>query len=476
MCDANSYCPAAKWLRGITLLIASFEVLFGQSLLPDSVTMAQSSMPNIVYILADDMGLGDVRSYTPNSPVNTPNIDRIANAGMRFTDAHSLDSVCTPSRYGILTGQYAWRTSLQSGVLVPYAPPLIDANRLTVADMLKSSGYDTGAFGKWHLGMTWATTNGQAPSSNGSNVDHSQPITNGPIDRGFDTFFGVDAVNYPPYAFIRDNRTVGPDLVTPTSPTGQVYGNPSNTVINRPGPIAPNYDIHDALPTVVAQANTYIGSKANQAKPFFAYIPLTAPHEPIVPPSFAQGQTGLTGNNASAYGDFIWSVDWAVGQILDKLSNPDGNPNTNDSVLDNTLVVFTADNGADAGAAFTTSPGSINGAPLRGSKAQIYEGGTREPFVAQWTGHVPAGTVNNHLVMLNDLMATVSGITGYNLPSTSAEDSINILPELTGSATAPVRTSAVTHSTQGAMAIRQIDKKLIQKRRSPISPSSSSIT
>src|SRR5262249_49374441 len=155
--------------------------------------------------------------------------DRIANAGMRFTDAHSLDSVCTPSRYGILTGQYTWRTSLQTGVNTPFSAPLISADRLTVAQVLKSSGYDTGAFGKWHLGMTWATTNGQAPTATGSNVDFSQPITNGPTDRGFDTYFGVDAVNYPPYAFIRDNKTVGMDLVTPTVPTGQVYGNPTNT-------------------------------------------------------------------------------------------------------------------------------------------------------------------------------------------------------------------------------------------------------
>jgi arylsulfatase A len=457
MRDANGYCLAAKCVRGIAFLIGSFAILHALACLSDSAAVAQSAMPNIVYILADDMGIGDVRSYTSNSPVNTPNIDRIANAGMRFTDAHSLDAVCTPSRYGILTGQYAWRTSLQSGVLNPYAPPLINADRLTVSEMLKTSGYDTGAFGKWHLGMTWATTNSQAPTTSGSNVDHSQAITNGPTDRGFDTFFGVDAVNYPPYAFIRNNKTVGPDLVTPTSPTGQVYGNPSNTVINSLGPIAPGYDIHNTLPTIIGQANAFIGSKANQAKPFFAYIPLTAPHEPIVPPSFAQGQTGLNGNNASAYGDFIWSVDWAVGQVLDKLSDPDGNPNTNDSVLDNTLVVFTADNGADTGASFSSSPGKINGVPLRGSKAQIYEGGTREPFLAQWTGHVPAGTVNNHLVMLNDLMATVSGITGYNLPSSSAEDSINILSELTGSATTSVRTAGVTHSTQGAMAIRQID-------------------
>ncbi len=429
-------------------------------LLQHGVTLAQA-LPNIVYILADDMGVGDVRSYTANSPVNTPNIDRIANAGMRFTDAHSLDSVCTPSRYGILTGQYAWRTSLQTGVLPPFGPALIPATgRMTVADLLKSSGYSTGMFGKWHEGMNWVTTNGQAAATNGSNVDFSKPFTGGPTDHGFDTFFGVaGSANEGPYAFIRDNHTVGPDLVTPTSPTGQVYGNPSNNTFNAAGPIAPGYDIHDTLPTIVSQATAYIGSKANQANPFFAYIPLTAPHEPIVPPSFAQGQTGLNGNNGSepAYGDFIWSTDWAVGQILDKLNDPNGDGNTNDSIANNTIVVFAADNGATTLFSFNSSPGSINGVPMKGDKGTVYEGGFRVPFVASWPGHIPAGTVNNHIVELNDLMATAAAITNQTLPSNAGEDSANILPELLGTATTPVRTTNIGHSYAGAMTIRQTD-------------------
>jgi arylsulfatase A len=443
---------SACWLRSATtfFLIACFAILFST---PQTVA---DPLPNIVYILADDMGIGDVRSYTANSPVNTPNIDRIATAGMRFTDAHSPDSVCTPTRYGILTGQYGWRTSLQSGVLEPYAPPLISANRLTVAQMLKSSGYDTGAFGKWHLGVTWQTTNGQAPNANGSNVDHSQPFTNGPIDRGFDTFFGVDSANHPPYAFIRNNRTVGSDLVTPAVPTGQVYGNPSNPASNRLGPIVPGFDIHDTLPTVVSQATSFIGAKANQANPFFAYVPLTSPHEPLVPPSFATGQSGVTGAK-QAYGDFIWTTDWAVGQILDKLSDPDGNPNTNDSIANNTIVVFTADNGAAKFASFATSTGSINGVPLRGDKQTVYEGGFRVPFLAQWPGHIPAGAVNNHIVELNDLMTSVATLTNSTLPTNSAEDSLNIMPELLGTASTPVRSINVGHAYVGAMTIRQTD-------------------
>jgi arylsulfatase A len=458
MRGANNNCRACPALGVRTLFVVASTL---SAALVCSAPALPDTLPNIVYILADDMGIGDVRSYTPDSPVNTPNIDRIANAGMRFTDAHSLDSVCTPSRYGILTGQYAWRTSLQSGVLNGFSPALIPASgRLTVAEMLKSSGYSTGMFGKWHEGLNWVTTNGQAATINGSNVDFAQPFTGGPLDHGFDTYFGVaSSANEGPYAFIRDNRTVGPDLVTPTSPTGQVFGNPSNTTFNHAGPIAPGYDIHDTLPTIVSQAASYIGQKANQANPFFAYIPLTAPHEPINPPSFADGQTGLNGNNAQepAFGDFLWATDWAVGQILDKLSDPNGDGNHSDSIANNTIVVFTADNGATKLFSFNSSTGSINGVPMRGEKQTVYEGGFRVPFVASWPGHIPAGTVNNHIVELNDLMATAANLTSYTLPTNSAEDSVNIMPELLGTATTGVRNFNVGHSYAGALTVRQTD-------------------
>jgi arylsulfatase A-like enzyme len=429
--------------------------LASASILQFCARSSAQSPPNVVYILADDMGFGDIRSYNATSPVNTPNLDRIANAGMRFTDAHSLSSVCTPTRYGVLTGQYSWRTSLQSSALLPYQPALIASQRITVAEMLKASNYSTGAFGKWHLGMNWVTTGGGAALQNGANVNHAMPFTGGPLDNGFDTYFGVDAANYPPYAFIRDRNTVGNNLVTPTSPTGQVTGNPS-APFNAVGPIVPGYDQTNALPTVVNEAVSYISSKANQANPFFAYLPLTAPHVPILPPSSASGQSGVTGPK-QAYGDFIWAVDSVVGQVLDALEDPNNDGNQSDSIRDNTLVIFTADNGADKLFSFSTSAGAIGGTPIRGEKGMIYEGGTRVPFLAQWPDQIPAGTINNHNILLNDLMATMAGITGYTFPANAAEDSVNIMPELTGSATTPVRTTTVTHSFQGAFAIRQTD-------------------
>ncbi|HEX4415704.1 MAG TPA: sulfatase-like hydrolase/transferase [Lacipirellulaceae bacterium] len=413
-------------------------------------------MPNIVYILADDMGLGDVRGYTPTSAIDTPNIDRLASGGMMFTNAHTSDSVCTPSRYALLTGQYAWRGASLQGALQPFSPPITDPNRLTVAEMLQASGYSTAMFGKWHLGLGYSTTNGAPAAINGSNVDFSKPITGGPADRGFDTFLGIDgSANYPPYAFINGRYTVGSDLVTPAVPTGQVSGNPANFAINLPGPIADGFDTTKTLQTLTTATTNYISSKANQGQPFFTYFAMNAPHAPITP---APGlDSGYRGPNAP-YANFVYSVDQAVGQVLDTINDPNHDGDTSDSIANNTLVVFTADNGAADLFAMPNSAGNINGVPMRGSKDTIYEGGTRVPFLAQWGGHIPAGTVNNHIVALNDFTATAATLTGYTLPTSgAAEDSINILPELLGTATKSVRSVNVEHSTGGTFAIHQVD-------------------
>ena len=274
----------------------------------------------------------------------------------------------------------------------------------------------------------------------------------GPLDHGFDTFFGVESSpNYPPYAFVRDRLTVGSDLVTPTVPTGQVLGNPTDQY-NSTGPIVPGYNINDTLPTVTNQATAYIGSKANQANPFFAYIPLPAPHHPIDPPPFLAGTTGK-----GAYGDFIAGVDWAVGQVLDTLNDPNHDGNTSDSIANNTLVVFASDNGADKLFSFPTSTGaSQSGVPYRGEKASIYEGGLRVPMLVSWPGHIQAGSTNNNLVELNDFFATAASITGGSLPNT-AGDSVNISNELFGTSSTPSRNYSVGHSTNGSLAITQLD-------------------
>ncbi len=411
---------------------------------------AQSNLPNIVYILADDMGIGDIRSYNPNSPVNTPNLDRIANAGMRFTNAHSSSSVCSPTRYSLLTGRYAWRGVLKSDVVRIYGPPIVEPSRLTAAKMLQEAGYSTGAFGKWHLGAQWVTTDGAPTAINGSNVDHSQPFTGGPVDHGFDTFFGIDgSSNFPPYAYIQDDRTVG-------IPTGQVRGNPQNPV-NWPGPITPAFNIADLVPTMMEAGATFIREKSNDANPFFAYFPLTAPHEPVVPPGFLVGSSGVTGPRA-AYGDFIATVDWAVGRVLEALEDPNNDNDTSDSVLDETVIMFAADNGAETNVSFATSPGYIDGQLMRGRKQTIYEGGHRVPFLAQWSGHIPAGSVSSQVVELNDFMATAAQIVDYDLPQNGAEDSYDMTPVLFGQVTEPLRDYSVQHSVKGAFTIRHVDE------------------
>ena len=406
------------------------------------------------------MGIGDVRSYTADSPVNTPNIDRIANAGMQFTNAHSSSSVCSPTRYSLLTGRYAWRTSLQSGVVTPHAPSLIEPSSLTVGEMLQDSGYSTAAIGKWHLGMNWATSGG-SPLPNGTNVDYTQPFTNGPTAHGFDTYVGDDIINWPPYTWIRDDRTVGSDLHTPAVPVGSTGTNTTPYTPpggNQPGLVTTGYNLRDVMPTITNQAVSYIASRAAEPNPFFLYFSLTAPHEPIFPPDFLQGTSGVTGAK-QAYGDFIATVDWSVGRVLDTLMDPNGDEDTSDSIVDNTLIVFAADNGAESGPAFSTSPGMIGMTPMRGDKHTIYEGGHRVPLIAQWNNHIPAGTTNEQLVELNDFMATVAEFIGYDLPRDAAPDSVSIAPQLLGQSSALPRNRGVNHSFGGAFAFRQFDER-----------------
>ena len=402
-------------------------------------TQAQTK-PNIVYILADDLGLGDVRSYTTNSPINTPNIDAIATNGMRFTNAHSPSAVCTPTRYGVLTGQYAWRTSLKSGVLESYESSLIDPNRQTVAEYFQGQGYDTAAFGKWHLGMDWQTTDGQAPTSDGSNVDHSKPFSGGPLDHGFDTYFGDGTINFPPYAYIEGNQVLGTPL-TETSP--------GPTGVNRRGPADPNYNQVDSLPTIINRATQYIGDRAtaNDTDPFFMYVPLSAPHAPIVPPDFIPESVG------DGYDRFIATVDWAVGQVTGELQAQ--------GIADDTMIVFTSDNGVSKG--FSTSdnisPGFVDGTALRGQKADIHEAGHRIPLLVQWAGQVQAGAVSDQYVELNDFFATAVDMLGNEAAAGAMGDSISMLDILTGEETgATRRVAGVNHSFKGMFAVRTFDE------------------
>lgn len=400
--------------------------------------------PNVVFILADDMGLGDVRSISPNSPVETVNIDRIAQAGMRFTNAHSSNAVCTPTRYSLLMGRYAWR-DLGGGVVGPHGANVIDPQRNTVAEMFRQQGYSTGVIGKWHLGLTWQTTTGGPANSTGTNVDYTQPFLAGPTTHGFDYYFGDDVINLPPYSYIENDRTIGIPL---PNENGQPFTIPGGS---SPGFHTPGYDPIDVMPRITDTASNYIADNANQEDPFFLYFSLTAPHLPIVPPPELQGSTGT-----GPYGDFIATVDQSVGEVLNRLSDPNGDGNTEDSIVDNTIVVFAADNGAQIGAAFPTSPGEIDGEPMRGFKADIYEGGHRIPMLVQWPGHVEANSVSDALVDTTDFMATMSDIIGFEHDDRVGNDSVSMLPILTGQSDEG-RRYAVHQSISSALAIRELD-------------------
>jgi len=400
--------------------------------------------PNIVYILADDLGYGDLGCLNPDSKIATPNLDRLAAQGMKFTDAHSGSAVCTPTRYGILTGRYAWRTRLKKGVLGGYSPPLIEPGRLTVASLLKQKGYQTACVGKWHLGFDWAKSRagdfGDAIEPKGmiDAVDYTRPITNGPTSVGFDTFFGISAsLDMYPFIYLRNDRSVGVPTTVKT--------------IVRKGPAHADFDAVDVLSRLTDEAVAFLdgADKAENRRPFFLYFPLTAPHAPIVPEESFRGRSMV-----GEYGDFVMQVDAAVGRVLAALDR--------NGVAGTTLVVFTSDNGCSPTAGFPALArhGHHPSGRFRGHKADIFEGGHRIPFLARWPGKVQAGSTCADTICLTDLMATCAAIVGTTLPGDAGEDSVSLLGDLLGTATAPVREATVHHSIDGSFAIRQGPWKL----------------
>lgn len=420
--------------------------------------------PNIVYIMADDMGWGDVSCFNPNSRIPTPHMDRLATQGRRFTDAHSPSAVCTPTRYGVLTGRFCWRSHLRANVLYGYEPPLIEPSRRTVAHLLQDAGYHTAAIGKWHLGLGYSVKPGHfydfnraLPWQNATPefeeiVDFSQPLLGGPVDLGFDYFYGTSGCPtcQPPYGFIEDRNFE-------ESPT--VYEDqPSFT--SRPGMTVPGWEHKDADPRIAAKAVQYIQDRAKGDKPFFLYLNSDAPHEPCTRPDvpeFARDQSG-----AGPRGDLVWLFDWMVGQVMQALDDS--------GLAENTLVLVTSDNGALPGDRLQGQNGPMPyatyghkpSADWRGFKAHIWEGGHREPLIARWPGVVDPGTVSRELVSLVDLMATCADITGQSLDPHMGEDSASMLPALQAAEGEQAgRTELVHHSQTGVFSLRSGDWKAI---------------
>ena len=420
-----------------TASVAGIACLSGCSFPKYAADSIETMRPNIVYILADDLGYGDVSCLNENSKLKTTALDKLAKEGMIFTDAHSNSAVCTPTRYGILTGRYCWRTSLKRGVLGGESRHLIEPERLTVASMLKDSGYDCACIGKWHLGFDWKWKDEKTKE-----IDYRKPIENGPIQNGFDYFFGIPAsLDMAPYVYVENDRvTAAPDRIVDAQEGKQFY---------RQGQTGADFKHIEVLSKLTEKGVSYIEGRAESKSPFFLYFALTAPHTPILPTDEFRGKS-----KTSAYGDFVLQVDWTVKQVMEALKR--------NGMEGNTLVIFTSDNGCSPMADFKEleSFGHNPSYVYRGYKADIYEGGHRVPFIARWPEKIKANSVCDDTVCLTDLMATAAEITGQKLPDNAGEDSVSILPDLLQTATEPVREATVHHSINGSFSIRQGKWKL----------------
>ncbi|MCY1723462.1 arylsulfatase [Prolixibacteraceae bacterium Z1-6] len=411
----------------------------------------ESKLPNIVVILADDLGYGDPTCYNPDSKIPTPNIDKLAAEGLSFTDAHSASAVCTPTRYSILTGRYAWRTSLKKGVLWAWDKPLIAPDRLTLPKMLKEKGYQTAVIGKWHLGWQWPTNDTlSVKEQNGENVDYTKEINEGPLSRGFDYYFGDDVPNFPPYTFIENKKVV--KIPTVDKP---------NSLFGGKGKMAEGWTLEGVMPEITQKSVEYINRASKNNEPFFLYFALTAPHTPIAPAAQFEGKS-----KAGRYGDFVYEVDWSVGQIISALEE--------NGINDNTLVIFTSDNGSPARngenwsgptQSVITDYGHNPSKNLRGMKGDIWEGGHRIPFIAKWEGKIAKGRKTPALTCSMDLMPTIAEIVDYNLPQNASEDGKSLYRILTEGLDNG-REMLVNHSHRGVFALRKGDWKLILSNKS----------
>lgn len=426
---------------------------------PDPQESPSATPPNIIYILADDLGYGDVQALNPEAQVQTPHLDRIEQEGMHFTDAHSPSAVCTPTRYGVLTGRYAWRSRLKSGVLVGVDSMLIEPDRKTVGHLLQENGYHTGVVGKWHLGLDWVKQDLALPLYEGenkwgvsrTNIDYTQPVTNGPNDVGFDYSFIIpSSLDIMPYLYLENNAAVEPatDYTAGMDPKVEGRG-----IFWRAGEVAPGFVFDQVMATFTEKAVAYLEARAEAEEPFFLYVPLSAPHTPWLPTDTFKNTSG-----AGDYGDFVHLVDASVGQVLDALDRL--------NLAENTLVIFTSDNGAHWTPADKEKFEHRPNAAFRGQKADIWEGGHRVPFLVRWPAQVASNSQTAALASHTDLMATAAALVGQPLPSDMGEDSYPLLPLLGASSDGVPREAIIHHSVDGMFAIRQGDWKLILGRGS----------
>lgn len=423
---------------------------------------AQSGqLPNILFILVDDLGYGDVACYNPESRIPTPNIDQMAAEGVMFTDAHSPSTVCTPTRYSILTGRMAFRTGMRSVFTGAGGPCLIEEGRLTLPEMLRKQGYFTANVGKWHIGMTFYDDAGGVIKDWGiegvKQIDYSRVIPDGPVNRGFDTFFGT--VSCPTtdflYAYVENDRIPVPPtkLLDKSKLPNHAYSNDC-----RLGMVADNFDLEEVDLVFLEKSKSILDDhvKNNPDKPFFLYHSMQAVHLPSFPASQFKGKT-----NSGPHGDFIFEMDYIVGELLKKLDDL--------GVADNTIVMLASDNGPEVPTVIDMRKtyGHDGARPWRGVKRDQWEGGHRTPFIVKWPGKVKPNSVSDQLLSLTDVMATFAEITGAEIPHDAAEDSYNMLPALLGKAgKEPVRQYMLQQTWTLEMSIRNGNWKYLDHKGS----------
>ncbi|MDP6538664.1 MAG: arylsulfatase [Planctomycetota bacterium] len=394
---------------------------------------------NVVVILADDMGLASLHAEHPGSGLPTPHLDRLAREGMSFTDAHSPSAVCSPTRYGLLTGRYPWRTRLKSGIVGKWEGPLIAPGRLTLADVARSVGLRTACIGKWHLGWRWPKSGG-GTTEKPDEIDYGLPIGGGALEAGFEHYFGDDVPNWPPYVWIEDDRALA-------VPTATMERDAANGV--SAGAMTEGWSLEAVLPELTRRCIRFLRERAASDERFLLYFPMTSPHTPISPAESFRGQSGV-----SAYADFLLETDWSVGQLLRALDQF--------GLSEDTLVVFTADNGTSPKADFPSL--AAGGVDLRdhwrGHKADIWEGGHRVPFVVRWPGVVAPGSRSDHPICLTDVMPTVADALGVELSPTAAEDGVSLVGILRGEEDEERREVIVLQSSTGRFAVRSGPWKL----------------
>jgi len=434
-------------LRTLNQFLISFSFLL---IFLGCATNSEPQLPNIIFVLADDLGYGDLSVYAPNNKIKTPHIDQMAQEGLRLTDAHTPAAVCTPTRYGLLTGRYNWRSRLKQGVLTGKSKALIPNSRRTLATLLKQKKYHTAFIGKWHLGWVWALKSEIDSSGAGwnredfDNIDFSKPIKNGPNTLGFDYSYGHSgSLDMAPYVYVENNK-----------PTAIPMSNTVNKGVYswwREGPTAPDFIHEEVTPHFFERGIAYIKEQASKQQPFFLYLALPSPHTPILPTKPWQGKSNL-----NPYGDFTMMIDDYMGVLMNTLEE--------EGIKENTLLIFTSDNGCSPAAKIDEmqAKGHYPSGPFRGHKADLYEGGHRVPFLAQWPNTIPKGTLSNQTICLTDIFATLADITEQNLDENEGEDSYSLFPLFKEpNLKQPLREATVHHSIDGQFAIRQGPWKLL---------------